>query len=446
MRFLDLSIAGQVLAAIFYILAIVLEIACSIIGVLSGRAKRALPVFLCLLIISCMQFFMMIERFYEIEWKVPVTNFTRKSAEQPLAVTLLFLAVALALSTGFIARQYRKYKREISFNSIKEAFDTLPKAISIFNQKRIPVLVNKRMYDLIYLVSGKDFQGLDDIADLLRAEGAGSDLREPGKAEGTGGGRAQAQEKDAIQERDTILEAPDGSVWQFKEKTFPFDGELYLEISASEITRIYRLSEQLQEKNRELREQKERQERLLRDMIRSKKEEEVLNLKIETHSKFGKAILATQLFLASEREESPMQIWQEVLQNRVGADEARTHAGASSLKQLVDASSVFGCRILLDGELPKDEGISYLIVTAMREAITNAVRHAKADEVKIRIRSTESGTRVDIEDNSKIKVGSIKETGGLADLRKQIEKSGGSLQINCHNSVKLSIVLPPRAA
>lgn len=440
MRFLDLSITGQVLLAIFYILAIVLEIVCSIIGVLSGRAKRALPVFLCLLLASCIQFFMMIERFYEVEWKVPVTSFTQRSAEQPLALTLLFLLLVLALSTGFIVRQYRKYKREISFNSIKEAFDTLPKAISIFNQKGIPVLVNKRMYDLVYLLSGKDFQGLDDIASLLRAEGTRNGLGELGKAEGTSGGRAQSQEGD------TIIEASDGTVWQFKEKAFPFEDETYLEISASEITQIYRLSEQLQEKNRELREQKERQERLLRDMIRSKKEEEVLNLKIETHSKFGKAILATQLFLANEREESPMQIWQEVLQNREGTDEAQDYAGASSLKQLVDASSVFGCRVLLDGELPKDEGVSYLIVTAMREAITNSVRHAKADEVRIRIRNTDSGTQVDIEDNSKIKVGSIKETGGLADLRKQIEKSGGSLQVACQNSVKLSIVLPARGA
>lgn len=428
MRFVDLTTVVQVVIAIFYIVAIVLEIGCVIIDFINRNEKDHRALFMSLIVISSIQIFMMIEIFYEKEWKVPVTGFTAVSAEQSIFFSVSLLGSMLGASMFYIVGNYRRYKREISFNSIKEAFDDLPKAISIINQKGIPVLVNKQMYELVYIVTGKDFQSMDDIVGILN------------KNAGYKGVTFIGSEEDSI-----VLKTPDKRVWRIDQKTFDLDGDVYREISANEITQIYELSNRLREKNLDLIEQKKRQEKLLKDIIQSKKEEEILNLKIDTHSKFGKAILATQLFLSDQNEKSPIDIWQDVIKKTQMLEEEDENSN-SSLNQLIDASSVFGCRIVLEGELPKDDKTSYLIVTAMREAITNAVRHSKADEVRINITTTDSLVKVEIEDNSNTKIRSIKETGGLADLRKKIEKSGGDLRVVCQACVKLVIVLPVNKA
>lgn len=423
MRFIDIGTLGQVWITIFYIVAIILEICCITIGYMSK--KKNVVFFIGLLLFSAVQMFMMIEILYELEWGVPVTEFTRISSGQNVLLTIFLLFLTTFCSVCYIFHNYRRYKREIGFHSIKEAFDTLPEAISIINRQGIPVLVNVKMYEFVEAITGKDFQSMDDIADLLNRKITAEHIEYIDAKEGH-----------------LILRINGKNVWQIEQRQFSFEGESYHEITASDITSIYRLSVELQEKNRELRVQKEQQEKLLNDMIRSKKEEEILNLKIDTHSKFGKAILATQLFLDNKNEKSPLEIWREVIENEKSKEREEAEKRPSSLHQLIDASQVFGCNILLDGELPKEEEIRYLIITAMREAITNAVRHAKADEIKIRIRTVDDNIKVEIEDNSDINIKSLRETGGLADLRKKIEKSGGTLEILCQKCVKMIVVLP----
>lgn len=428
MRFIDLSTVIQTIISTFYIIVIILEICCTIIDFINN-SKKYILFFISLIFISSMQMFMMIELLYEKEWKVPVTDFTIISSKQNIVFTIFLLTIMTYISIFYIIKNYKRYKREISFNSIKEAFDNLPKAISIINQKGIPVLVNKQMYDLVYNITGKDFQSLDDIAGILNKN-------------------SNYQDIEFIDSKDDsiILKMKDNTVWQINCQEFALDNDLYSEISANEITQIYNLSNQLQEKNFSLMEQKKKQEKLLKDMIQSKKEEEILNLKIDTHSKFGKAILATQLFLGNRNEKSPIDIWNDVIRKTEIIEQEDDENNASSLNQLIDASNVFGCKIILDGQLPEDDKISYLIVTAMREAITNAVRHSKADEVRININMLDSKINVEIEDNSNLNIKSIKETGGLADLRKKIEKSGGKLTIVCKKCVKMIIVLPVNIA
>lgn len=425
MRFIEINTIFQVLLSILCIIAIILEVASTIIAYMNKSGKKVVLFFIGLMIVSSIQMFMMIEILYEKEWNIGITDFTRFSSRQDVILTILFLAAVLLVSGRYIKRNYDKYKKEISFNSIKEAFDNLPKAISIINSKGIPVLVNKQMYDFVFQVTGRDFQCLEDIQDILNRDMQRDMIALPDSTE------------DEI-----ILRLKDGSVWQVEQKEFQFEGAHFQEISAHEITQIYQLSNQLQEKNHNLTEQKKKQEKLLKDLIQSRKEEEILNLKIDTHAKFGKAILATQLFLENQKEVSPIEIWQEVIEEKEWPNiEGREHSLKSS-NPFIDASHVFGCNIILEGELPKEEKMTYLVLSAMREAITNAVRHSQAEEVRIRITEKDFVLKVEVEDDSDLKIASIKETGGLLDLRKKIEKFGGKMEILCQNCVKMKIELP----
>lgn len=417
MRFIDIDTVHQTIVAILYILSIILAIGCTIISFLNKKHKRYMLFFMSLVLIASIQMFVLIEILYEKEWKVPVTDFTIRSAKQNMIYTLSLLGIILLLTAIYIAKSYMRYRQEISFNSIKEAFDDLPTAIAIINQQGIPVLVNKAMYDLVDTITGRDLQSFDDIIDIFSRE--------------------TQDEKIKIDDRGGILLKTKDAVWQIDRRELILGSDRYQEITANEITVIYDLSQQLKAKDLDLKDQKNKQEKLLQEMIRSAKEEEILDLKIGIHAQFKEALLATRSYLRNPKERSPIDIWQDLL--RKDGPDIRQEVSSRPLR--IDASQVFGCNIILEGELPDDRS-RILILTAMREAITNAVRHAGADEVKIRIYTDDAKIHVTVEDNADRNITNIKEGGGLTDLREKIERSGGELHIICHKSVKMILTLP----
>lgn len=82
----------------------------------------------------------------------------------------------------------------------------------------------------------------------------------------------------------------------------------------------------------------------------------------------------------------------------------------------------------MEGELPENKEISYIISLLANEAIINAVRHGNATEVTMKIYD-DNGIRVVIDNNGKSKNNEIKEGGGLSSIRERIEKTGGTLKI-----------------
>lgn len=77
---------------------------------------------------------------------------------------------------------------------------------------------------------------------------------------------------------------------------------------------------------------------------------------------------------------------------------------------------------------------------AVREAVTNIVRHSQAKKAKLVFSSDEEGLEIIIEDNG---LGAeTPEGAGLTGLRKRIEGLGGSVTILSHHGTKLNMNVP----
>ena len=87
-------------------------------------------------------------------------------------------------------------------------------------------------------------------------------------------------------------------------------------------------------------------------------------------------------------------------------------------------------------------GTKLPITTAMRECATNTVRHAGGNEMKVRIFEVKSTLVVWIENNGKPPERKVVEGGGLSDLRKRIEKAGGTMRIKSSPTYRLTVILP----
>lgn len=86
---------------------------------------------------------------------------------------------------------------------------------------------------------------------------------------------------------------------------------------------------------------------------------------------------------------------------------------------------------------PALEGV---LALALREAITNIIRHSGASRCAVRLHKLEDGVQLEIEDDGK--GGEFKENSGLAGMRQRVEGLGGSLSLDTSSGTRLAIWLP----
>lgn len=112
------------------------------------------------------------------------------------------------------------------------------------------------------------------------------------------------------------------------------------------------------------------------------------------------------------------------------------------LYEILASAAGIGVSITIEGTMPEGEEQSYLLMTAIMECATNTVRHARGSEMAVRLFEGKNMLSVRIENNGIQPKGDIVEGGGLSDLRRRIEKAGGSMNIQSRPIYRLTITLP----
>jgi two-component system, NarL family, sensor histidine kinase DesK len=77
---------------------------------------------------------------------------------------------------------------------------------------------------------------------------------------------------------------------------------------------------------------------------------------------------------------------------------------------------------------------------AVREAVTNVVRHAQARNCSLRLQQQNGSCRLEVEDDGR--GGSQNEGNGLRGMRERVEMLGGTLTRDSHAGTRLTITLP----
>ena len=98
---------------------------------------------------------------------------------------------------------------------------------------------------------------------------------------------------------------------------------------------------------------------------------------------------------------------------------------ADELAATIDAFALSGIAVHVDGSLPEDEAYAKLFADCIREATTNAVKHARTRNVNVVIH----GLSLDIENDGMPPTWPIEEGTGLTNMRRAVETAGGTLEI-----------------
>ena len=113
-----------------------------------------------------------------------------------------------------------------------------------------------------------------------------------------------------------------------------------------------------------------------------------------------------------------------------------------AMRELMEAAEALGCTITFEGGAQENAGGYPILKHAIREAMTNAIRHAGANEMTVQMHVQEDTLYAVIKNNGSRPITSISEGSGLSTLRSRIERVGGNMEIRCGDGVELHIQIP----
>lgn len=308
--------------------------------------------------------------------------------------------------------------KHFAFNAIKESFDMLPTAVCFFDRSGGIVLCNRQMYRLSRYLLDSDMQYLGEVEQALFDPP--DDILQ-------------------ISPEENIYRFPDKTVWRF-EKTAVTDryGKTYIQLTAADVTGLHWALVQLSADNRKLAEDAERIKRLSENVAAVAREKESLAAKSAMHDSLAACLTVTKQYLAGDAEGVDADT---VLREWGKSIAFRDAVPLSARDRLYDAAKSSGVTIRMRGDEPKG-GTAELMYTAVQVCLNNAIQYAQATELSVMIWEGGSSYTVMIRNNGKPPKKTITEGGGLTNLRRRIEKSGGKMVVQSLPEFSLVIDIP----
>lgn len=309
----------------------------------------------------------------------------------------IFAAAILLGAVHFSAalpREYRRSKNELSAFSIKEAIDKLPMGICFSDPLGRIILCNDLMRNLVFLLSDRSLQIINDF--------------------------------DATLLKEDYSVFPDGTVWQFRTQAVTVNGnDRWRQITAQNVTELYRGYIRQNEINEELREVNGRLREMYERMADDIKEKENLELKVYIHDTIGRSLLTIRDIIENGADaDGKLEALREAV-SVLSSDRARLNC---TMDEVRETAEKLGVTVRIEGSLPSGSTAEALTAAAVAECVTNCVRHAGGNEVYVRIAARNSAVYdITITNNGKKPEGPISEGSGLSGLRRRIEAAGGEM-------------------
>ena len=345
----------------------------------------------------------------------------------PLPMWLLWCITFAAdfLMIWDIAGLCRLRRQALGRDSIKQALDMLPSGICYFAPSGRVKLCNRQMDSLFHTISQGDLQTLAELQDALSDCDACSGVIR------------------LSWERQTYL-FPDGKAWRYRQSEVKAsDGATYTEAVFSDITELYNKNLELKAQIKQLNAISRELKWLSDNALILTREKEVLSAKTKLHDDMGAGLIAIRHILhhnRTEEEANAMDLFRQAV-SAIKYDNAYPR-GRSELDRFLHDAEAIGIKVNLSGDLPEQEELRRVMILAMRECLTNSVRHAGATTIHITAEKKGDSVSVKITNDGRSPETEVVPKGGLHNLYRHIIDFGGTMEIQSKPSFALTVVLP----
>lgn len=359
-----------------------------------------------------------------LEARDGITGMSDFAAE---AVFLLLLETGLFVyaTVRYICMRVRM-SYSLSQESIKEASDNLPDGICFFDEYGTVSLINKKMMSIGMMLFGKEIQTLDELHSVLS---------HPHSA------------VECLDREIALYHFPDRTVYRFTESAITDrDGKQITEVIATDVTELYAKQEELNCENMRLADANRRMKWILDNMSDIVREEETLSMKIRVHDDIGHSILAAKRALIQQQDITVIRenaiLWETAVDLLYRAN--NMPAVQDEWKIVLNRAEKLGAKIVVDGTLPEDEFMRHLLLLAIRECVTNCVRHAEGNRVFVEVADDGKQIVCAITNNGRTPQRAVIEGSGLSGLRRCIEREGGIMELTDSPRFVLTVILPAK--
>lgn len=343
---------------------------------------------------------------YTLEYIVYITILIALFMQESISRNSLFIIALLGIIYEIISLIYmyfRYYKKEtITDFSIKKVIDECEFGILVLKGKKAK-LINNKMYEILNKLNIKK----DYITNII---------------------------KQSIDQLD-------------KNYCVKVENKYYVfvinnnEIITFDITEVYKLHQKLNEQNKKLKENNKKILLSIDNIEELEKEKNLLKLKNKYHDILGQNLSILQQYL--NKENITQENFEEIkfMIQKMFIDIEDTDDTNTNLENLIKIHKKNGTDIIIDGKLPQNKETAKVFFEIIREATTNAIRHAGSSKVFVNIKETLEETYMIITNDGRKPSEFITENQGIKDMRRKVKKLGGMFYISTvpEFSVNISI-------
>ena len=343
---------------------------------------------------------------YTLEYIVSITIFIVLFMQESISRNCLFIIALLGIIYEIISLIYmyfRYYKKEtITDFSIKKVIDECEFGILVLKGKRAK-LINNKMYEILDKLNIKK----DYITNIIK------------------------QSIDQLDKNYCVIV-------EDKYYVFVINNN---EIITFDITEEYKLHQKLNGQNKKLKENNKKILLSIDNIEELEKEKNLLKLKNKYHDILGQNLSILQQYL--NKENITQENFEEIkfMIQKMFIDIEDTDDTNANLENLIKIHKKNGTDIIIDGKLPQNKETAKVFFEIIREATTNAIRHAESSKVFVNIKETLEETYMIITNDGRKPNEFITENQGIKDMRRKVKKLGGMFYISTvpEFSVNISI-------
>ena len=343
----------------------------------------------------------------------------------PIWIFLAGMSLLIFCLCLLVKNEILTCRKNISAWSVKETMDDVPCGVCVSDSWGRIVLSNKKMRELSRMLIGAVLQNYEDLKQVLD-------------------GNKSVQGVTRLSPENSVLYLPNGTVWMFQNYMLTEEEVAgYLQTVAFDVTEIYFNSEKIRMKNEKLELLNQKLKKMYEQIDESIREQETLKMKMQVHDSFGRSLLTIRRMLEGNKEPDYMKNQLEILKQSVyilsGIMQDDTE---KQYEESIKHAEKLGVSVEIEGELCDEYQVALITDKAIRECVTNCIRHAHGRRVYVQSHKTREGWKVCITNDGERPKEGCREGGGLSALREVVERDGGKMTTKFEPEFLLALKLP----
>lgn len=348
-------------------------------------------------------------------------------------------AFFLFRSIAALLMDVRNRQEDITMFSTIETINVIPVGILYLDPRGRPLLMNRCMR--------KNLVELHMPTDLGDMSGTWNDLRKLSMQMPESSQNRVRINLDRFGEARVVVEVSPAEIRLFVHDDVMVSGRLFERIIGLDVTEYAHAHDRLAQANHLLELAGQELQAQIEEVKKVADNAAYLRMRARVHDVIGQRLSILHRYLEEGRldDESLEQI--DPLRS-IAAD-LRSGGDTEPAEQLGDIVHAFGLvsvQIDVEGELPSDARVAAAFLQIIREASTNATKHAQAHQVHVRLRqeTSEDGAvaRMAVSNDGAPAPVSYREGTGIPGMRHVAQNLGGSLEVHTAPPFTLTVSIP----